>query len=230
MTRIYVILCIVVAAATLAASLILYPQMPEKIPTHWNIQGEIDGYGHKQWAAFLMPAILAGLLLLFWAIPYLSPKHFEVDTFRSTYWFIILVISVMMAFIHGLTLWAALAAQDKPVDITRLMLGGLLIMFALIGNVLGKVRRNFFVGIRTPWTIANERVWNDTHRLAGRLFVGGALVGLLAVCLPLPLPGVTIAVVVVIVASSAAPAVYSLILYKRLEKRGELDGSESAEG
>jgi uncharacterized membrane protein len=230
MTRIYVILCIVLTVATLSASLILFPQMPEKIPTHWNIQGEIDGYGQKGWAAFLMPTVMAGLLLLFWAIPYLSPKHFEVDSFRSTYWFIILVVTVMMAFIHGLTLWAALADQHKPVDITRLMLAGLLIMIALIGNVMGKVRRNFFVGIRTPWTIANERVWNDTHRLAGRLFVGGGILGLLAVFLPIPVPAVTIAVIVVIVASSVTPAIYSLILYKRLEKNGELDGNEKAIG
>lgn len=223
MTRIYVILCIVLTVATLAASLILYPQLPEKIPTHWNIQGQIDAYGPKQWAAFMVPAMMAGLLLLFWAIPYLSPKHFEVDSFRSTYWFIILVVTVMMAFVHGLTLWAALADQQKPVDITRLLLAGLLIMFALIGNVMGKVRRNFFVGVRTPWTLASERVWNDTHRLAGRLFVGGAILGLLADILPLPLPAVTIAVVAIIIVSAATPAVYSLLLYKRLERRGELD-------
>lgn len=187
MTRIYVLLCVVIVAATLAASLILYPQMPEKIPTHWNIQGQIDAYGPKQWAAFLMPAVLAGLLLLFWAIPYLSPKHFEVDSFRSTYWFIILAVSLLMAFFHGLTLWAALADQQKPVDITRLILAGLLIMFALIGNVLGKVRCNFFIGVRTPWTLASQRVWNDTHWLTGRMFVGAAVVGLLAVVLP-PFP------------------------------------------
>lgn len=230
MTRIYVLLCIVVAVATLAASLVLYPQMPEKIPTHWNIQGEIDGYGHKQWAAFLMPAIMGGLLLLFWAIPYLSPKHFEVDNFRSTYWFIILVISVVMAFIHGLTLWAALADRDKPVDITRFLLAGLLLMFALIGNVMGKVRRNFFVGIRTPWTLANERVWNDTHRLAGRLFVVAGILGLFTVVLPIPLPSLTIAVVVLIVGASLGPAIYSLVLYKRLERRGELEAGEKKLG
>ncbi|MCE9526418.1 MAG: DUF1648 domain-containing protein [Planctomycetales bacterium] len=230
MTRIYVILCIVLAVAALAASLILYPQLPEKIPTHWNIQGQIDAYGQKQWAAFMVPAMMAGLLLLFWVIPYLSPKHFEVDTFRSTYWFMILAISLLMAFIHGLTLWAALADQQKPEDITRLMLAGLLIMFAVIGNVMGKVRRNFFVGVRTPWTLASERVWNDTHRLAGRLFVGGAILGLLAVVLPIPLSAATIAVVAIIIVSAATPAVYSLVLYKRLEKRGELNGNEQATG
>lgn len=222
MTRIYVILSIVLTVGALAASLILYPQLPEKIPTHWNIQGEIDGYGQKEWAAFLVPGIMLGLLLMFWALPYLSPKQFAVDHFRTTYWFIATVVLGMTAFIHGLTLWAALADQQQPVDITRLMLAGLLIMFALIGNVMGKVRRNFYVGVRTPWTLASERVWNDTHRLAGRMFVGGAIIGLLAVVLPLPLPAATIAVIAIIMTAALCPVLYSLILYKRLEKRGEL--------
>jgi uncharacterized membrane protein len=126
-----------------------------------------------------------------------------------------------------LTLWAALAGQKNPVDITRLLLAGVLIMFALIGNVLGKVRRNFYVGVRTPWTLASQRVWNDTHRLAGRMFVGAAVIGLLAVVLPLPLPVVTIAVIAIIMAAALWPALYSLLLYKRLEKKGELNGNDA---
>lgn len=230
MTRTYIIVSIVLTVVALAASLILYPQMPDQIPTHWNIHGQIDGYGSKQWAAFLTPAIMVGLLLLFWAIPWLSPKHFEVDSFRATYWFIVAVMSAMMAFVHGLTLWAARADQQDPVDITRLMLVGLLIMFALIGNVLGKVRRNFYVGVRTPWTIASERVWNDTHRLAGRLFVGAGVLGLLAVVLPLPLPAIIIAVIALIMGASLIPVVFSLVLYKRLEKRGLIDANEKPIG
>jgi immunity protein, SdpI family len=224
MTRLYVCLTLALLAIALSASLILYPRLPAEIPIHWNIQGIIDDYGNKTWAAFLMPAMMSGMLLLFWAIPWLSPKHFEVDAFRATYWFIILVITGMMGFIHGLTLWAALEAgkQQAQVDITRLMLAGLLVMFALIGNVMGKVRRNFYVGVRTPWTIASERVWNDTHRLAARLFVGAGVVGLIVVVLPLPLPAVAITVVVLIMSAALWPVIYSLILYKRLEKRGEI--------
>ena len=129
----------------------------------------VDGYGGRIWS-LLTPAILAGLLLLFWVIPWLSPKHFEVDSFRSTYWFIVLVMTAMLVYLHGLLMWAAWSGK---VDITRPMLAGILVMFSLLGNVMGKVRRNFYVGVRTPWTLASERVWNDTHRLAAKVFVGG---------------------------------------------------------
>ena len=91
-------------------------------------------------------------------------------------------------------------------------------MIALLGNVLGKVRRNFFVGIRTPWTIANEQVWNATHRLCAKTFFAGGLLGLVAVILRAPfwLP-VTAVIVAVLI-----PVIYSLMFYKQLERRSEL--------
>jgi uncharacterized membrane protein len=219
MTRLYVILSIALTVGAFAVTLLLYPQMPEKIPTHWNIEGKIDGYGDKVWAAFLVPGILVGLLALFAALPWLSPKQFAVDTFRSTYWFIVLAVTGTMVFIHGLTMWAALAG---PVDITKPLLAGLLVMFGLMGNVMGKVRRNFYVGIRTPWTLANERVWNDTHRLAGRWFVASAALGLVAILLPIPLPALVITTIALIMMAALGPVVYSLILYKRLERAGSI--------
>jgi uncharacterized membrane protein len=220
MTRGYLYFCLALVAAAFVASAVLYPRLPEQIPIHWNIHGEIDGYGSKHWALFLTPGLMLGLLGLFLALPWLSPKQFSLDSFRSTYGFIIAVIMATTAYIHGLTLWAAAAGQ---VDITRALLAGLLIMFGLMGNVMGKVRRNFYVGVRTPWTLASDRVWNDTHRLAGQMFVAGAAVGLVCVLLPIPVAAVTITTIVVIVAAALTPAVYSLVHYKRLERRGELD-------
>ena len=153
MTRLYIVLSLLLTAAALVATLILYPQLPEKIPIHWNIHGVVDGYGGREWS-LLTPTILVGILLLFWVIPWLSPKHFEVDSFRSTYWFIVLVMTGLFVYIHGLLMWAAWSGK---VDITRPMLAGILVMFALLGNVLGKVRRNFYVGVALPghWP-ANE--------------------------------------------------------------------------
>jgi hypothetical protein len=111
------------------------------------------------------------------------------------------------------------------------MLAGILVMFSLLGNVMGKVRRNFYVGVRTPWTLASERVWNDTHRLAAKLFVGAGIIGLLAVVLPLPLPAVIITVVASMIVAGLIPVVYSLILYKRLESWGaRLGRSRSVKG
>ena len=222
MTRLYIILSLFLTAAALIATLLVYPQLPERIPIHWNIHGQVDGHGGRLWA-YLTPAILVGFLLLFWAIPWFSPKPFEVDSFRSTYWFILLVLTAMFVYLHGLLMWAAWSGQ---VDITRAMLAGMLIMFSLLGNVLGKVRRNFYIGVRTPWTLASERVWNETHRLAGKTFVAAAIIGLLAVVLPVPLPAVIITVVASMIVGSLIPVVYSLILYKRLAKLGELDTSE----
>lgn len=219
MTRAYLLVCLGLVAGAFVASAVLYPRLPEKIPTHWNIQGQIDGYGAKQWALFLVPGIMLGLTALFLALPWLSPKQFSLDSFKSTYGFIIVVIMATMAYIHGLTLWAAVAGQ---VDITRAMLAGLMIMFGLMGNVMGKVRRNFWVGVRTPWTLASDRVWNDTHRLAGQLFVGAAAIGLVGLLLPIPLPVMTIATIAIIMSAALFPVGYSLVHYKRLERRGEL--------
>jgi uncharacterized membrane protein len=219
MTRGYLIFSLALVAGAFIASAVLYAQLPEKIPVHWNIEGKIDGYGSKQWALFLTPGIMLGLLALFMALPWLSPKQFSLDSFQSTYGFIIVVILATMLYIHGLTLWAAAAGQ---VDITRAMLAGLMIMFGLMGNVMGKVRRNFWVGVRTPWTLASDRVWNDTHRLAAQLFVGAAAIGLVCILLPIPLPVITIATIAIIMTAALFPVGYSLVHYKRLERRGEL--------
>src|SRR6185369_4711405 len=98
------------------------------------------------------------------------------------------------------------------VEIARVMMAGMFLFFALMGNLMGKVRRNFYMGVRTPWTLASERVWNDTHRLAAKMFVGAGVIGLAAVVLPVPLPAVIISVVVLMIIAGLTPAVYSLIL------------------
>jgi uncharacterized membrane protein len=111
-----------------------------------------------------------------------------------------------------------LAGLGIGIDISRAMVGGICLMFTLMGNVLGKVRRNFFIGIRTPWTLASEPVWNATHRFGALTFFAGGLTGLFFAIFNAPfwLP------MTAIVASGLAPVVYSLVLYKRLERQGAL--------
>src|SRR5438874_1731046 len=98
MTRLLFSLTIAVAVLMLAASAAIYPWLADQIPTHWNIRGQIDGYGSKQWAAFLLPGFMLAMLGLFAALPSLSPKQFELDTFRTTYWFIALVVIVVLGY------------------------------------------------------------------------------------------------------------------------------------
>ena len=216
MTRFYFAMGVGLTVAAWVAALAAYPYLPEKVPIHWNIRGEVDGYGQKQWAVFLTPGVMIALLGLFRVLPWLSPKPFTLDTFRGTYEFAVALTMGLMAYIHGLTLWAAWAG---PVDLGRALIAGLCLFFALLGNVLGKVRRNFFMGVRTPWTLASERVWIDTHRLAARLFVAAGVIGFV---LSLALGGTTafIAAFALIMLAAFVPAVYSLIHYKRLERQG----------
>lgn len=211
----YYLLGFALLAAVLAATAIAYPHLPRIVPTHWNIEGMADGYAPK-WKLFVtIPAMMLAFLGLFAILPWLSPKRFEVDAFRSTYLYIMIVLLCMMVYFHALLLWAALA---RPVHMVRAIIGGVCLLFALLGNVLGKVRRNFYIGIRTPWTIANETVWNATHRLGGKLFFLSGLLGFVLALLRAPfwLVGGILAT------GAAVPVIYSLVLYKKLERRGEV--------
>jgi uncharacterized membrane protein len=215
MTRKYYLAGFALLVACVLATVILYPHLPSQIPTHWNARGQADHYGGK-WTLFVTnPAIMLGILGLFAALPWLSPRHFEVDSFRSTYLYIMVVMLACLMYFHGLELWAAVA---RPVQMPKAVMGGICLLFALLGNVLGKVRRNFYIGIRTPWTIADERVWNATHRFAGKTFVLGGLVGLILSFFGLGIWGPVIA----LIAGAFVPVIYSLVYYKQLERRGEI--------
>jgi len=204
-----------VILATLAAIVMAYPDLPAVVPIHWDAHGQVNGWGPK-WALFLLgPGLMSLMVLIFSALPWLSPKKFEVDSFRATYLYMMLVTIAMLAYIQILIVSGSLG---MTVDMSRAIEGGVCLLIALLGNVMGKVRRNFFVGIRTPWTIANERVWNVTHRLAAKTFFAGGLLGLIAVLLKAPFW----APMTLILIAALSPAAYSVIFYKQLERRGEL--------
>lgn len=204
-----------VILATFAGTVVAYPQLPNIVPMHWDLQGEVNGWGPK-WTLFLFgPGMMLFIVLLFAALPWLSPRKFEVDSFRATYLYIMMALVALLAYVHLLILFSALG---MVVDVSRALEGGICLLLALLGNVMGKVRRNFFVGIRTPWTLANEQVWNATHRFAGKTIFAGGLLGLFAVILRAPfwLP------IAAIIVATLIPAAYSLVFYKRLERNGEL--------
>lgn len=220
MTRTYWIIALLLLAASVIAPAWLYPDLPDRIPTHWNWKGEVDGYGGK-WTLFLFPAMMPILLLLFYFMPALSPRHFEVDTFRSTYLYIMdlsMGLFTYMQFVMLYTVYQAVHG-DHRFDIGGGFFAGIFLFFGLMGAVLGKVRKNFFIGIRVPWTLASDRVWNDTHRLAARvLVIAGALGFLLAIAgVPVWLP------LVVLIGSLLIPVVYSFLHYKALERAGQLE-------
>lgn len=204
-------IAILLIIAACAISISLYPHLPASIPTHWNLQGQADGYSSKQFGAALLPLMMLLTLALSWLLPWLSPRRFEIDPFRSTFEFIIILLIALFGYLHFVILWSACRGGW---DGSRLAIGGVMVLFVLLGNVLGKVRRNFWIGIRTPWTLADERVWNDTHRMGGKVFAAAGAFGLFAVLFGAP----SLIPLLMILAAASIPAIYSLVRYKALQR------------
>lgn len=215
MTRRYYMIAIGLTVLALAVGMVAYPMLPDAIPSHWDLQNQVNGYSPKWHLLVLGPGAMAGIIIIFSLLPWLSPKHFEVDSSRSTYLRMMIIMVTLLAYVYGAVLWTGLG---HALDVGRAIVGGVCLLIASLGNFMGKLRRNFYIGIRTPWALASERVWNATHRLAAKTFVAGGVVGLV-----FTLAGWTgWPVLVSMSAGALAPVVYSLVFYKQLERHGEV--------
>jgi uncharacterized membrane protein len=223
LNRTYWVCAFVLVATAFGATAAFYPSLPDRMPIHWNFRGEVDGWGSPS-TSWILPCGMVVLLGVFALLPKLSPKPFDLDSKSWTaYLFVMDVTMGLMAFIQAVTLWAAIS--PAKVDVTRPLVGGIMLMLALMGNVLGKIKRNLYMGVRTPWTIASERVWADTHRVAAWWFVGAGLAGSILAITPLP---VWVALLPLIPAV-LWPVLFSYLRYKELERNGELDLSPSSD-
>jgi len=183
--------------------------LPGRVPTHWDIHGQADQYGGKWFAICFGPCMILFDLLLMFVLPRISPKNFEIEQFYNTFAYAMVLMSALMLY---LSIMILRATQLAPIDLNRGMMAGLFIFFALLGNVLGKVRRNFFIGVRIPWTIASEPTWDATHRLAGRLWFVGGLIGAVLALMGVPM-AVSITFLLVI---ALYPVLASYFIYQKL--------------
>ena len=206
-SHVFAILLIVALAGVTAG---LYPNLPDPVPTHWSLSGKPDGFLPKPWGAFAIPLAMTGVYLLLLALPKVSPRGFAMDRFAETWG---TVRGFIMLFLFFVGLISLLAAAGEPIPMDRAMLVPMGLLLALLGNFMGKFTRNFFVGIRTPWTLASEEVWLRTHRLGGKVFVVVGLAVAAAALLGAPF-AVVFGVVIVAV---LIPVVYSYVIYRRLE-------------
>ena len=200
--------------ALVAASFILtaafYDRLPESVPTHWNASGVADGFTPKPWGPFLLPLTMLGVLVLLFILPRISPRGYRMDRFQGVFE---ILQAAILAFLLLVTLLALLAGIGAPVPMDRAIHAGTGLLFVVLGNFMGKLTKNFFVGIRTPWTLASDEVWLRTHRLGGKVFVLAGL-GLLVSGLA---GGGTVALLVAVAIAAGIPVVYSYVLYRRLE-------------
>lgn len=150
----------------IAVGLILWDQLPEQIPSHWNAAGEVDGWSSKPFAVFAMPLILLAVQWLCVAATFADPKRASHASkiLHLVFW----IIPVLSAVLHAVTYAVALGKEVRMEVVMPVFMG---LLFAIIGNYLPKCKQNYTIGIKIPWTLSSEENWNRTHRFAGRLWV-----------------------------------------------------------
>ena len=193
-----------------AVSLLVYPGLPSRVAIHFNAAGQVDGYGPRLTAVLLLPLVMLGLRALFAVLPLIDPKRENYQRFSDTYWLMVNGLLLFLGVLHVALLAYALGA---PLRIDRVVAVALGVLFVVLGSYLARVEPNWFVGIRTPWTLSSEAVWRRKHRLGVRVFVVGGILCVLTVLLPSPaafplVVGTTLVVALV-------PVVASYVLWKQ---------------
>jgi len=213
-TRNTTIIVLLLITIGILAGLLLWNKLPDQMASHWDINDQVNGYMPKFWGVFMMPLVTLGLFVLFLVVPAIDPLKANIAQFREAFNLFIVLIVAFMLYIHALTLAWSLGHTNFKMSTSMLPAMGLLFIF--IGFMLRKAKRNFFIGIRTPWTLSSDYVWDKTHQLGATLFmasgvlafIGGIFGGMTAFWfLFVPLIGSTIFLLV-----------YSYVLYQQETK------------
>lgn len=208
-TTTIVVLLMILAAAI--AGLVLWNRLPDQMASHWNANDQVDGYISKFAGVFMLPLITVGLFLLFLVIPNIDPLKANIAQFRDVFNLFIALMAAFMLYIHALTLRWNLGYTDF--GMSKAMLPAMGILFFFIGYMLRKAKRNFFIGIRTPWTLSSDRVWDETHRLGSVLFMVSGVFALIGSFFG----GMTAFwfLFVPVIGSALITVVYSYLVYRR---------------
>jgi len=199
-----------------AAVMWLYPRIPDKLPIHWNIHGAVDVWAAKSWlSVFWSPFLCLIVYVSMLFFPYLDPGKNNVGTFLRVYRWIRSILTIFFMFFSGVVLAAAF---NPELPVARMIAGSVSTLLILLGNVIGKIRKNWYVGIKYPATLDNEDVWNRTNRLGGRLFVLSGLLGLISAAV-LPLPWVAVIFFGSLLITVVWLAVYSHRLHRALTRK-----------
>jgi uncharacterized membrane protein len=200
---------ILIVLLSFAMAAYFYSQLPELIPSHWNAAGQVDGYMPKLWGLFLFPLISGGLFLLFLAIPRMDPLKANLAQFRNYFDGFILIILGFMLYIQALALsWA----MGYTFNFIMAMVPAFSLIFYYAGVLIQHAKQNWFIGIRTPWTMSNEKVWEKTHKLGAKLFKAAAIIGLSGLLLQ---EYAILLVILPAVTAGAYSIVYSYLEYQK---------------
>lgn len=175
------LILVTIIALMVVAGIALYPSLPAQMATHWNAAGQVNGYMSKFWGTFLLPLISAGIALLYLALPKIDPRRKNFVEFRQIYNAFFIAIMFFMAYVYALSL---AYNNGHTFDFSRALLPALGFLFVFIGQMLPHVQSNWFVGIRTPWTLSSETVWAKTHQQGRWVFTAAGILALFGVFWP----------------------------------------------
>lgn len=189
-----------------------YPQMPEQIASHWGTDGQVNGTMSKFWGLFLMPFISVFIYLLFLVLPKIDPRGKNIRAFQPYFDNFIVVILGFLFYIFGLTIAWNLGYRF---DFNILILPPFAVLFFYIGVLIEHAKPNWFIGIRTPWTLESTMVWEKTHLLSGKLYKIAALISLFG----LFLPALSFYFIIIpIIVTSLFAIVYSYVIFPKTKK------------
>ena len=209
-TRSTVIITVLLIVLSIVISALVYARLPEPMASHWNASNQVDGYISRIMGAYLMPVVAVMVGLLFLVIPKIDPLKANIVKFIESYNAFIAVLVAFLAYVHVLTIIWNLGYDQFNMGTAMMPALGLIFVFA--GLMMRKAKRNFFIGIRTPWTLSSDWVWNQTHRVGSVLFVVFGLLSMLGVFFP---DFILWFLLVPVLCATLFLVIYSYILYRK---------------
>ncbi len=203
------ILSLAMVGISVLMSFFLLPYMPERIAFHWNSFGEVDGYVSKNFGLFVLPAFLILIFLLLRFVPRLDPLKENVEKFQREFNNFISIIVLFFFYIYSASILWNLGYEF---NMNLAIVPAMAVLFFYSGVLISKAKRNYFIGIRTPWTLSSDEVWDKTHQFGGKLFkISGA------VCLVAILFGkFAFAIIIsVVLAAALMSIIYSYLIWRR---------------
>ncbi|NOX71827.1 MAG: SdpI family protein [Candidatus Micrarchaeota archaeon] len=205
-------LCAGIIITSLIISVYFYPALPEKFASHWNAKGEVNGYVDRFWGAFAMPMLLIFFSALFYAIPKIDPKKANIMKMGKYYEIIVLAIMLFLLYLHILTIMWNIGIR---LQIGQMVMPAVGVLFFVIGKIMPEFKQNWFMGIRTPWTLSSKSVWAKTHKLGGRLFMVSGVVAVTGMFFERAAIWFVLAPIVI---SAATLFIYSYLEYEKEQK------------
>lgn len=188
------------------------PTLPKQIPIHFDVSGNVDSYGSRGFI-FIAPFFSFFLILMAEAARHFDPKKENYSFFQKHYYSFFFLIGLLLFSCEIYTLWYCYF-PNKVINISDYLIPCIGLLFAYMGNIMPKFKHNYFIGIRTPQTLSNEKVWYRTHRFTGKIWFAGGILTVLTIFLPKMLKVWAFFAIALLLA--VLPFLYSFLIYKKI--------------